>query len=246
MATRIDNRAADEMRPVLIRPNWLTFAEGSALVEFGETRVLCAATLTEGVPFWQRASSSGWVNAEYAMLPRADRVRTERDSVRGQVDGRAHEISRLISRALRSVVDLAALGEWTIQLDCDVLQADGGTRTAAITGGYVALAGALAGLRDQGVLSNVEDVLIGSVAAVSVGIVDGARAMDLCYQEDVRASADLNVVYTGDGGLIEVQGAADHAPLSRAELDGLLNLAADGCTQLAEMQQQALGVVART
>ncbi|MFL6136607.1 MAG: ribonuclease PH [Frankiaceae bacterium] len=236
---RPDGRAADELRAVTITRGWLEHAEGSVLVEYGRTRVLCAASATEGVPRWRKGSGLGWVTAEYAMLPRATHDRSDRESVKGRIGGRTHEISRLVGRALRSSIDLARLGESSIVLDCDVLQADGGTRTAAITGAYVALADAVDWLRRRGSLSGA-DPLVRSVAAVSVGVVDGEPRLDLCYEEDVRAETDMNVVCTGDGAFVEVQGTAEGAPFRRAELDGLLDLAAAGCAHLTRLQAEAL------
>ncbi len=236
---RIDGRSADELREVRITRHWLDHAEGSVLVEFGRTRVLCAASVTVGVPRWRRDSGSGWVTAEYAMLPRATHTRSDRESVKGRLGGRTHEISRLVGRALRAAVDDKALGENTIVLDCDVLQADGGTRTAAITGAYVALADAVSSLRDQNALR--AEPLARSVAAVSVGVVDGVAMLDLAYDEDVRAGTDMNVVMTGDGHFVEIQGTAEAAPFDRAELDALLGLAADGCAELTRRQAEALG-----
>lgn len=238
---RVDGRAADQLRPVTITRNWLDQAEGSVLVEFGRTRVLCAASFTEGVPRWRKGSGEGWVTAEYAMLPRATNERSQRESVKGKIGGRTHEISRLIGRSLRAVIDVSALGENTIVLDCDVLQADGGTRTAAITGAYVALADAVAwGQRHGHVKSGGKAVLTDSVAAVSVGIVDGVPLLDLPYVEDVRAETDMNVVTTGSGTFVEVQGTAEHAPFDRAELDALLDLAVTGTAQLTAIQRAAL------
>ncbi len=211
------------------------------LVEFGHTRVLCTASVTEGVPRWLRGSGQGWVTAEYAMLPRATTTRSERESVKGRIGGRTHEISRLIGRSLRACIDLAALGENTIVLDCDVLQADGGTRTAAITGAYVALADAVAWLAARGQLAgSLEKVLPRSVSAVSVGVVDGEPRLDLCYEEDVAAAVDMNVVCTGTGEFVEVQGTGESAVFTRDELDALLDLAAAGCRELAERQRTAL------
>jgi ribonuclease PH len=211
------------------------------LVEFGATRVLCTASVTEGVPRWRKGSGLGWVTAEYAMLPRATNTRGERESVKGRIGGRTHEISRLIGRSLRACVDLKALGENSIVLDCDVLQADGGTRTAAITGAYVALHDAVGWLADQGALSGAPaDVLHRSVAAVSVGIVGGEPRLDLCYEEDAVAEVDMNVVCTGDRDYVEVQGTGEHAVFSRAELDLLLELAAAGCATLTQFQRTAL------
>jgi ribonuclease PH len=238
---RGDGRAVDELRAVAITRNWLDHAEGSALIEFGRTRVLCAASVTEGVPRWRKGSGLGWVTAEYAMLPRSTHDRSDRESVKGRIGGRTHEISRLVGRAIRAVVDYKALGENTIVLDCDVLQADGGTRTAAITGAYVALADAVSWLRGRGALRGSREPLTGSVAAVSVGIVDGAPILDLCYDEDVKAQTDMNVVCTGDGRFVEVQGTAEGAPFDRAELDALLALAVSGCAELTSLQLKALG-----
>ncbi|WP_435745647.1 ribonuclease PH [Nocardioides sp. SYSU DS0663] len=238
--TREDGRADDELRPVRITRGWLDHAAGSVLVEFGRTRVLCAASASEGVPRWRKGSGLGWVTAEYAMLPAATNTRSDRESVKGRIGGRTHEISRLIGRSLRAVIDYQALGENTIVLDCDVLQADGGTRTAAITGAYVALADAVAHLRSTGALASSAQPLTGSVAAVSVGIIDGAPRLDLPYVEDVRAETDMNVVMTGDGRFVEVQGTAEGAPFDRTELDALLGLAEKGCADLTRLQQEAL------
>ena len=239
-AGRPDGRAADELRPVRITRNWLDHAEGSVLVEFGRTRVLCAASFTEGVPRWLKGAGRGWVTAEYAMLPRSTNTRTDRESVKGRIGGRTHEISRLVGRALRAVVDTRALGENTVVLDCDVLQADGGTRTAAITGAYVALVDAVGWARGQGVLRAGAEPITGSVSAVSVGVVDEACLLDLCYDEDVRAETDMNVVVTGDGRFVELQGTAEGTPFDRAELDALLDLALGGCARLAGLQDEAL------
>jgi ribonuclease PH len=237
---RADGRAPDQLRPVTIARGWLDSAEGSVLVEFGRTRVLCAASFTEGVPRWKKGSGEGWVTAEYAMLPRATNERSQRESVKGKIGGRTHEISRLIGRSLRAVVDVSALGENTIVLDCDVLQADGGTRTAAITGAYVALADAVAWGARHGHVTGGKQVLTDSVAAVSVGIIDGTPMLDLPYVEDVRAETDMNVVTTGSGAFVEVQGTAEAAPFDRAELDALLDLAVAGTTELTRLQQEAL------
>jgi ribonuclease PH len=236
--TRPDGRAADELRPITITRRWLDHAAGSALVEFGRTRVLCAASASTGVPRWRKDSGLGWVTAEYAMLPSSTHTRSDRESVKGRIGGRTHEISRLIGRSLRAVIDYKALGENTIMLDCDVLQADGGTRTAAITGAYVALSDAVTHLRERGALSG--EPLLGSVAAVSVGIIDGEAMLDLPYEEDVRAATDMNVVMTGDGKFVEVQGTAEGKPFDRAELDMLLALAVKGCADLAALQRSAL------
>jgi len=216
-------------------------AEGSVLVAFGETRVLCTASVTEGVPRWRKGSGLGWVTAEYAMLPRATHTRSERESVKGRIGGRTHEISRLIGRSLRACVDLSALGENSIVLDCDVLQADGGTRTAAITGAYVALHDAVHWLAEHGRLEGKpEKVLRRSVAAVSVGIVDGEPRLDLCYTEDVAAEVDMNLVVTGTGEFVEVQGTGEESVFSRDQLHTLLDLGLAGCAALAEHQRAAL------
>ncbi|MGI8879378.1 MAG: ribonuclease PH [Jatrophihabitans sp.] len=238
--SRPDGRAADQLRPVTITRNWQKHAEGSALVEFGDTKVLCAASVTQGVPRWRRGSGLGWVTAEYSMLPRATNTRNDRESVRGKIGGRTHEISRLIGRSLRAAIDLSALGENSVAIDCDVLQADGGTRTAAITGSYVALADAVAWLAERGSLSK-PNPLVTSVSAVSVGIIDGEPRLDLMYEEDVKAETDMNVVCTEAGEFVEVQGTAEGAPFSRDELDALLDLALGGCTSLAAAQRDALG-----
>jgi ribonuclease PH len=247
--SRHDGRAPDELRPVRITRGWLDHPEGSVLVEFGRTRVLCVASVTEGVPRWRRGSGEGWVTAEYAMLPRATHTRSDRESVRGKVGGRTQEISRLVGRSLRAVIDTKALGENTVVLDCDVLQADGGTRTAAITGAYVALADAMAWLarRDEATTGRVPgrpaakaSPLLGSVAAVSVGVVDGRPVLDLDYVEDVSAHTDMNVVVTGDGQFVEVQGTAEGTPFDRRLLDELLDLAVAGCAELTRAQAAAL------
>jgi ribonuclease PH len=236
--SRIDGRRPDELRPVTITRNWLDHAEGSVLVEFGKTRVLCAASVTQGVPRWRKGSGLGWVTAEYAMLPRSTNTRSDRESVKGRIGGRTHEISRLVGRSLRAVIDYKSLGENTIVLDCDVLQADGGTRTAAITGAYVALQDAVSWLRGKGALAG--EPLTGSVSAVSVGIVGGEPLLDLCYEEDVTADTDMNVVMTGEGTYVEVQGTAEGAPFDRKLLDELLDLAAVGCGELTRAQRAAL------
>ncbi|WP_431812699.1 ribonuclease PH [Kocuria sp. cx-455] len=237
---RADGRAVDELRPITITRGWSDQAEGSALIEFGATRVLCTASLTEGVPRWLKGEGRGWVTAEYAMLPRATSTRSARESVKGKIGGRTHEISRLIGRALRSIIDLKALGENTVVLDCDVLQADGGTRTAAITGAYVALAEAISWAHANGVIKANAKPLVDTVSAVSVGIIDGVPMLDLPYVEDVRAETDMNVVVTGSGDFVEVQGTAEGAPFNRGELDVLLDLAVAGCAQLTTIQQETL------
>jgi ribonuclease PH len=238
--SRPEGRAPAQLRDVKITRGWLDQAEGSVLVEFGRTRVLCAASFTQGVPRWRKGSGKGWVTAEYAMLPRSTNTRSDRESVKGRIGGRTHEISRLIGRSLRAVVDVSALGENTIVLDCDVLQADGGTRTAAITGAYVALADAIAWARGQGIISASATPLTGSVAAISVGIVKDEALLDLEYVEDSTADTDMNVVMTGDGRYIEVQGTAEAEPFDRALLDELLELASGGCATLTKLQQEAL------
>ena len=235
---RPDGRANDQLREVAFTRGWLDHAEGSVLVEFGATRVLCAASVTEDVPRWRRGSGLGWVTAEYAMLPRATNTRSDRESVKGRLGGRTQEISRLVGRSLRACIDPKALGENTIIVDCDVLQADGGTRTAAITGGYVALADAVGHLRSRNRCQG--DPLLDSVAAVSVGIVDAQPRLDLCYEEDVAAQTDMNVVCTGDEGFVEIQGTAEREPFGRDMLDRLLGLATAGCAELTRLQREAL------
>jgi len=237
--SRPDARQPDQLRDVKITRGWLEHAEGSVLVEFGATRVLCAASVQEDLPRWRRGSGQGWVTAEYAMLPRSTNTRSDRESVKGRIGGRTHEISRLIGRSLRACYDPKALGENTIILDCDVLQADGGTRTAAITGGYVALADAIGWLKER--KRTKGEPLTSSVAAVSVGIVDGQPRLDLCYDEDVAAETDMNVVCTGDGRFVEVQGTAEREAFDRKLLDELLDLAVVGCAELTRIQQAALG-----
>ena len=238
MSSRPDGRRPDQLREVIITRKWLDHAEGSVLVEFGSTRVLCAASVLEDVPRWRRGGGLGWVTAEYAMLPRSTNTRSDRESVRGRVGGRTHEISRLVGRSLRACIDLKALGENSIMIDCDVLQADGGTRTAAITGGYVALADAVGWLKARKRCKG--DPLAGSVAAVSVGIIDGEPRLDLCYVEDVAAETDMNVVCTGGGDFVEVQGTAEREPFDRKLLDQLLDLATAGCADLTRLQRDAL------
>ena len=236
--TRADGRRPDQLRPITITRNWLDHAEGSVLVEYGKTRVLVAASVTVGVPPWRRGSGLGWGTSEYAMLPRATHDRSARESIKGKIGGRTHEISRLIGRSLRAVIDYKALGENTIVLDCDVLQADGGTRTASITGAYVALADAVSWLRAKGALAG--EPLLDSVAAVSVGIVDGIPMLDLCYTEDSTAEVDMNIVVNGAGEFVEVQGTAEHGTFKRATLDALLDLGVAGCADLTRMQAEAL------
>ena len=238
--TRVDGRQANQLREVKIERGWSEHAEGSALISFGSTRVLCTASFTSGVPRWKVGSGEGWVTAEYAMLPRATHDRSDRESIKGKVGGRTHEISRLIGRSLRAIVDIKELGENTIVIDCDVLQADGGTRTAAITGAYVALHDAIEWAREQKLIPAKSKPLIDSVAAISVGIIDGVPLLDLQYTEDVRAETDMNVVVTGKGAFVEVQGTAEGAPFDRDELNSLLDLALQGTARLTEIQQAAL------
>jgi ribonuclease PH len=235
---RTDGRLADELRPVRITPGFLPYAEGSALIEMGNTRVICSASVEERVPPFLRNRGTGWVTAEYAMLPRATQQRTSRETGRGGPSGRTHEIQRLIGRSLRAIVNTTLLGERTITLDCDVLQADGGTRTASITGAYVAFA--LACRRLVRTNKIARSPLNGEVAAISVGIVDGTPLLDLKYDEDSRAEVDMNVICTGDGRFIEVQGTAEGAPFTREEMDALLMLARQGIEHLLEAQRAAL------
>jgi ribonuclease PH len=208
------------------------------IVEFGQTRVLCAASFTAGVPRWMAGQGKGWVTSEYSMLPRATNTRSDRESVKGKLGGRTQEISRLIGRSMRSIIDMSALGENTIVLDCDVLQADGGTRTAAITGAYVALVDAITWAQGKGLVKG--SPITDSISAVSVGIIDGKPTLDLCYEEDVRADTDMNVVCTGSGKFVEVQGTAEREPFDRALLDQLLDLAVKGCSELTQFQKAAL------
>jgi ribonuclease PH len=236
---RSGGRGPAELRPTAIEPGFVRTATGSALISCGETRVICTASVQESVPKWLSGRGRGWVTAEYGMLPASTGDRKQRDVTRGRPDGRTVEIQRLIGRSLRGVIDFSALGENTIYLDCDVLTADGGTRCASITGAYVALALACDALRERGVLAR--SPLTGSVAAVSAGIVEGAALLDLDYAEDSSAEVDANVVMTGDGGLIEVQATAERTPLSRANLDALLALAAKGVAELQAAQEGAVG-----
>ena len=238
--TRNDGRAVTDLREIKITRKWLDHAEGSVLVEFGKTRVLCVASFSPGVPRWLKDSGTGWVTSEYAMLPRATHTRSDRESVKGKLGGRTQEISRLVGRSLRAVINTKELGENTIVIDCDVLQADGGTRTAAITGAYVALADAIAWAKSQGHIKATANPLADSVAAVSVGIVGGVPMLDLCYEEDVRADTDMNVVCSGDGRFIEVQGTAEGVPFDRDLLNQLLDLAVAGCQELGKLQTAAL------
>lgn len=237
--TRTDGRRADELRPVRITPDWIPSAEGSALIEMGRTRIICTASVEDRVPpFLRNAGRGGWVTAEYAMLPRATTQRTPRETGRGGPSGRTHEIQRLIGRSLRAVVNLARLGERTITLDCDVLEADGGTRTASITGAYVALALACRRLERAGAITR--SPLIGEVVAVSVGIVEKTALLDLKYDEDSRAEVDMNVVCTSDNRFIELQGTAEGTPFTRSEIDQLLALAVAGVEHLLATQRAAL------
>jgi ribonuclease PH len=232
-AQRGDGRAPNQLRPVKIVPDYLKFAEGSALIRVGDTRVLCAATIEDRVPGWMRGKGAGWVTAEYSMLPRAGTERSQRESTKGRVGGRTPEIQRLIGRALRGVIDLSKLGERTITLDCDVLQADGGTRTASITGAYVALA---RGLAKYG----MGHLLTGQVGAVSVGITGGTILLDLNYAEDSTADVDFDVVMTDDDRFVEVQGTAEHKSFDRAQMNQMVDLAAAGIRQLFALQRQAI------
>src|SRR5258708_1999924 len=238
LPTRSYDRAADELRPTAIEPGFMRTATGSALISIGETRVICTASAQEGVPRWMAGRGRGWLTAEYGMLPASTGERKQRDATRGRQDGRTVEIQRLIGRSLRVVVDFEALGERTVYLDCDVLQADGGTRCASITGAYVALALACAKLQQQGLLER--SPLTGSVAAVSCGVIAGVPLLDLDYSEDSKAEVDANVVISGEGGLVELQTTAERTPLSRAHLEDLLGLAEAGIARLREVQEQAI------
>lgn len=240
--SRVDGRANNQLRPIKFTRNWLNNAEGSVLVEFGNTRVLCVASFTPGVPRWLVGKGEGWVTSEYAMLPRSTHTRSDRESVKGKLGGRTQEISRLVGRSLRGIVDMKALGENTIVIDCDVLQADGGTRTAAITGAYVALSDAITWAQKKGHIVAGSKPLTQSVAAVSVGILGGSPVLDLCYEEDVSAQTDMNIVCTGDGNFIEVQGTAEGKPFDRLLLNQLLDLGAAGCAELTKLQIAALAI----
>lgn len=237
---RNDGRDVSDLREIKFTRGWLDHAEGSVLVEFGKTRVLCVASFSPGVPRWLKDTGTGWVTSEYAMLPRATHTRSDRESVKGKLGGRTQEISRLVGRSLRAIVNTKELGENTIIIDCDVLQADGGTRTAAITGAYVALVDAINWAKKQGHIKATANPLSDSVAAVSVGIIDGIPMLDLCYEEDVRAGTDMNVVVAGDGRFIEVQGTAEGEPFDRELLNRLLDLAVSGCKDLSELQKLVL------
>ena len=234
MIHRHDNRAPDSLRPVTITRGYTKHAEGSVLIEFGDTKVLCTASVLDKVPPHKKGSGEGWVTAEYGTLPRSTHTRSDREAARGKQSGRTQEIQRLIGRALRSVVDLSKLGERTIQIDCDVIQADGGTRTASITGAYVALADAVAWLHAQGKIT--QSPIIDSVAAISVGVVGGVPMLDLDYNEDSNCDTDMNVVMTGKGGFVEIQGTAEGVPFSSEELNALLALAQKGIAQLGQLQ----------
>lgn len=237
---RIDGRAADELRPVTITRNYLKFAEGAVLIEMGDTKVLCTATAEDKVPPFMKGSGKGWLTAEYSMLPRSTKKRVQRESSAGRVGGRTHEIQRLIGRSLRSVFDLSLFGERTIYVDCDVLQADGGTRTASITGAFLAVHDTLAMLVSDGVMKTTAEK--DTIAAISVGIVNGAPCLDLNYDEDSRADVDMNIIMTGSGRFVEVQGTAELSAFSRDELNALLDLASKGIGELTAVQQ---GLMAR-
>ena len=241
MSERIDGRSPSQLRPVTIETGVQEFAEGSALISMGKTKVLCAASVEASVPRWRTGAGLGWVTAEYSMLPRATSERTSRESVRGKIGGRTHEIQRLIGRSLRSVIDLKELGEISVQVDCDVLQADGGTRTAAITGAWVALSLALDSIVAQGL--RPRRPTLQPLSAVSVGMVGGTALLDLCYAEDSTADVDFNIVATGDGRFVEMQGTAEGQPFTRAESDAMLDLALAGCAELLDHQQRAAGLV---
>ncbi len=235
---RIDNRRTDEIRPVKITRNFQKDVEGSVLIEMGHTRVICSATVEEKVPPFLRGKGRGWVTAEYGMLPRSSRERISRESTRGKVGGRTHEIQRLIGRSLRAVVDLEALGERAVLIDCDVIQADGGTRTASITGAFIALADALSSLKKKDMIGSIP--IREFLAAISVGRVGGKNMVDLCYEEDASAEVDMNIVMTGSGRFVEVQGTAEGEPFSRSDLDGLLVLGKKGIGQLITKQKKLL------
>jgi ribonuclease PH len=237
--TRHDGRAADQLRDVLITIGFMPYAEGSCLIEMGDTKVICTATIEESVPRWMVGRGSGWVTAEYGMMPRSSPQRIQREANKGRPSGRTQEIQRLIGRSLRAVTDMAGLGERTVWLDCDVLRADGGTRTAAITGAFVALAQASGWMHEREMITSWP--MVDSVAAISVGIVDGRPCLDLNYVEDSTAGVDMNVVMTGSGKLVEVQGTAEHGVFDRSELDDLLDLAMKGITELTTRQEMALG-----
>lgn len=236
---RPDGRNPDELRPLMLTPDYMPYAEGSCFVEMGDTKVICTATVEKAVPRWLKGKGMGWVTAEYSMLPRSSQERVQRDVSKGRPSGRSQEIQRLIGRSLRAAINVHTLGENTIVIDCDVVRADGGTRTASVTGGFVALAGACVWLRDEGLVD--EWPLEDSVAAASVGIVDGVNFLDLCYAEDIQAQVDMNVVMTGSGRLVEVQGTAEHGAFERSQLDELIDLATKGIADLIAAQEVALG-----
>jgi ribonuclease PH len=242
---RSDGRQWDEIRPVTMIPGLNKYAEGSVMIEVGSTKVICTATVDEKVPPFMKGQGRGWVTAEYSMLPRATQVRNQRESARGKLSGRTMEIQRLIGRALRSVVDLAALGERTVTLDCDVIQADGGTRTTSVTGAFVAMTLAMEKLHKAGAFSKTRFPVQDFLASVSVGVVDGVTLLDLNYQEDSQAKVDMNVVMTGDGKLVEVQGTGEESPFTRQELAGMLDAAEHGIGRLIGIQREALGAAAQ-
>ena len=242
MSERTDSRSSEEKRPVKITRGYLRNAEGSALIEMGGTTVVCAASVEEGVPRFLKGQGKGWVTAEYGMLPRSTNERMNRDGRRGSISGRTQEIQRLIGRSLRSVIDMTQLGERTVMIDCDVLEADGGTRTASITGSFVALYGAIEWLKSQGLIESGARILADFVAATSVGIVDGSPMLDLCYVEDSSADVDMNLVMTGSGKFIEIQGTAEQEPYSSDDLQTMLNLGRIGIEQLISLQKETLGL----
>lgn len=236
--SRIDGRKNNQLRPVKITPYFLEYPQGSALIEVGRTRIICTAMIEEGVPKFLKGQGKGWLTAEYGMLPAATPERSTRDAVKGKINGRSQEIQRLVGRALRSVIDMDKLGERTIWIDCDVLQADGGTRTAAITAGFVAVELAVRKIIQKGMIDKTP--LVENVAAVSVGIVNGVPMLDLCYEEDSRAEVDMNIVMTADGKFIEIQGTAEKKPFNQSELKELIALAQKGIVKLIKMQKEAL------
>ncbi|MEE8185263.1 MAG: ribonuclease PH [Thermodesulfobacteriota bacterium] len=235
---RSEDRRPDQLRRTALTRNYLKFVEGANLIEMGNTKVICTATYEEGVPTFLKGSGQGWITAEYSMLPRSTRTRIKRESVAGRLGGRTHEIQRLIGRSLRAAVDLKALGERSILIDCDVVQADGGTRTASITGAFVALVDTMRFLVNEGILETMP--ILDSVAAVSVGIIDGEAVLDLNYEEDFRAEVDMNVIMTGGGRFVEVQGTAESTPFSREDMDRMLELASKGINELTGMQKDVL------
>lgn len=236
---RLDNRKVDELRPVKITPDFIKYPEGSVLIEMGGTKVICNATIEDKVPPWLKGQEQGWVTAEYSMLPRATEQRNQREAARGKLGGRTYEIQRLIGRSLRSVVNLKALGERTVLIDCDVIQADGGTRTASITGGFIALVDALKKLKKAGEITEIP--ISNWLAAVSVGKVSGQILLDLAYTEDSIAEVDMNIVMTGNGRFVEVQGTAEEYPFTRRELDRMMELAEKGIAELISIQKSILG-----